>query len=403
MPSRRTRLHAIRAMVLAAVLGAATVAPPSTTAGILPTGCDALAMSPTYDQDGTALCAGYRRMFRTTDRAHSWQQVSASGLPDAGPRQVVFSPRYSSDKTIIVVASGVYVTTNGGDAFTPLDTVDLGPHLTPFTWVGPVGSAVPLEPRAAFAASLGPEDLSAVLDPTLGLRDPVAGAPDRDQVFVVSPNYATDGTAFLLTNGGTGSGSTLYSSLYSCDATFTCAMKLHDFPMGYQSGRAWFAPDFAKSKTFFVSVAPVTNASGQEQVFQTHDGGKTFTAWNSVQTILAGAKVRSAFDIASGPAGSRTLWLRVQSPTDAANPPLERLFRSTDNGTTWRPMGYGRGCCQHGPRGNIPADQALPATGPLSGMLLVSPAGRMLMLGRTNGANIVYCSSDSGRTWHRVC
>jgi hypothetical protein len=428
MPGVRSALRrgGVAACLLATLLPAGT-ARAATPPAVQP--CTQFAASPDFASDGTAFCAGHVRdpstgattgiaVFRTTNRGRTWTAATAAGLfrndPDARVDYLGVSRLYKTDKTLFLQVrnTGLFQSTDGGATFTLVSPLAWG-RLTAYVATVP-GGLLPSSPgahttfvMASPAGQDGEPNRSALVDPVARSQTPVVGTPGRDREFAVSDTYESDGAAFAVADFGVGLDA--HVEVFRCDATFSCGHSLYSFPKRSTFDRVWLAPDFATSKTIYVSMTAV---SGQRTLWWSRNAGQTWARWTSAERLLAPvvkAHGDPLYGLGREPVGSRTLYLRISyGPTSrsASAPPAEQLFRSRDNGAGWTLLAYGRTTRQSGARGTIPPDNPLAdgSDGGLPpGVVTVASASTVFALGKTGAYPSFYCSWDAGRHWARAC
>lgn len=385
--------------------------------------CDEFAASPDFATDRTAFCAGAVvdrstrattgvAVWRTTDGGRTWAQQPAAGLlftnTNAKVEHLEVSPRYKSDRTIFVQVggTGLFSSVDGGATFTLVSPLAWG-ELTSYAATAP-GGVLPTEGVHTLYVMARPADedgkpnSSALIDPLTRAHTPVVGTPGRDKTFAVSDTFARDGSAFAVADHGVGLDA--YVGIYRCTATFSCSDRLHSFPKRWTFDRIWLAPDFARSRTLYVSM---TTVSGARSLWWSRNAGTTWARFSSAERVLAATvKAKVAPAIAFAWSG-RHVYFRVAAVgSPRTGPPAEQLYRSADGGATWRLFAYGRSATQAGSRGTMPADAA-----PLDtadgrsprGLLTGTVDGRLFLLGSTWVYKGFYCSADGGRTWARLC
>jgi hypothetical protein len=424
MPSRARACLATAILVLTP----AVAAKPAEAAGVAPLTCEQLAVSPTFDTDGTAFCAGIRRdettgtalaltVFVSTDRGTTWRAAAAAGVPvTAGEvvRDLIVSPRYRDDHVVVLhlAMTGLFRSTDAGATFTSLYPARSGRY-TPFVGV-PAGAAIDAAARTLLVGP-APATVAAggavVIDPASGALYPVAGAaPLAAYRYVVSPTFQADGGAFAVAT--TAAGTDEHVEVYRCTTAFVCAEKAAAFPARYRFDQAWIAPDYKASHTVYVSLL---KPDQRAQLYWSRDAGKTFKPWSAAQAVLNPAYVPKylgvEFAVAPSTPGSHTLWLRGTFSFAASDPPVAQLLRSDDAGVHWRLAAYGRATYQKGSRGTMPVTGIYgpPAAGgeTPTGFLVAGGRTTLLMLGRCTkfGSSGLgpFVSRDLGRTWRSFC
>lgn len=383
--------------------------------------CASLAASPQFRSDRTAFCASRSGtsfdLWRTTDGGESWNKRAATGLgpsPSAlGAPRLMLSPRYEADHAIFVgiLGGGLYESRDGGDSFTVVHPPFAGSNSRPL--VARLGDA-PLEAvqRVQFVeARPGQEEganESVLIDTATHLSTPIKGSPVYDHDFAISPAYEQDGLAFAI--GESGVGETEQFHLYGCNELFVCSEELFSLPLTTEFDHLWFAPDFERSKTMFLSGESLR---ARIQVWQSHDAGVTFQPWKSVQAILdrirhpkkAGGRVEIAL---AGVPNTSTMYLRTYyDSTSYDNPriPSARLFRTDNHGNSWRQIAFGRNPISYKGRhpGTFPAHLVeQPSKYQPDPGAMVAPTKETLLI-LTSKGDTVSCSNNGGRTWAYRC
>ena len=416
---QRLRLGIAALVATASVDGAPVAATPAPVAHP----CTEFAASTAFARDKVAFCAGEEReprtgdttgiaFFATTDGGRSWARRQAAGLvvPSGSNvlRDVFVSPRYADDGAVFLqMSNGLHVSVDDGATFLLVDPLAWG-RLAPFAAAlnAPTGEAAA---RALFAHAL-PGDAeganrSTLIDPSTRVRTPVKGSPGRDVEFAIPPGFAADGQAFVVAEHGVGL--TRHVRLYGCSVALECSTPLHRFPNRWDFDRIWLAPDFATSRTMFLSISTL---AGEVTLWRSRDAGRTFTRWTSAERLQRGFS-SVVFGITGVP-GTRQLYLRISGngARERGAAPFEQLFWSRDSGGTWSRVSYGRTPQQQGPRGTMPP--AAPLTSSYHGetargMVAATGDGRVFVLGSTiDGAaryRSLYCTVDNGRRWARSC
>lgn len=132
----------------------------------------------------------------------------------------------------------------------------------------------------------------------------------------------------------------------------------------------------------FVAVAgSPTGPSDTRGIFRSTNGGRAFVRVLFVDANLGAADV--AFDAADPDTVYASLWHARLSPWDdqVFNGPGGGVYRSTDGGTTWQPMGRG-----------LPSRLGRVA-------LATAPGARVFALVESTSGSGLYGSTDAGATW----
>jgi hypothetical protein len=346
-------------------------------------------------------------VFVTTDKGHTWRKASTTGIalsrPDDYVRGVVLSPRYASDRMILVqyARAGLFASTDLGATFTLASPLGLG-RVTPYI-ATPAVLADVARPLLLHADAAG-NDVSMQIDPASHAIAPVPGTPGDDREFAVSPRYATDGLAFAAAMVASADGTFASPAVFACSTGFACAESRFQGPARATFDGLWALPSTTPSG--FVVVLRLLVAS-TPKYWRSTDGGRTFAAWTSVNNIGATiAREGSAhLAVAADPREPKRMYLRASWTGNRTNPPNEQVFVSDDAGSRWRRVSYGTMVSlRH--VGPIPEMAPNSSRETPTGFLVAGGAGRLFMLagGRYNPEYTgPYCSRDGGKTWARFC
>ena len=406
---------ACRRVAVALALLAAGVAGPARAAA--PVVCETVALSPAFETDRTMFCA-YAALYgnasshpvwlyRSTDAGHSWDRLSTvSNEPGDFAIKLYVSPTYPTDSTLFVSTySGGFVSTDDGKSFSRIaDGLSFNPYFaTVFTDRAPAG---PDRPQVV--------TLSAVFDPLLtpyrGLSRPVPNPPSGATPghYLVPPDFADSGQAVLVAQGGRDTAHRQLRAL-RCNHQFVCTDVLYRFAMpsnGDDPVLDYTGATYPGGPDNYV----VTKTDGEWPVWQmwrTPDSGRTWQPWTSVERLLRGAHYYTEAFVSASPDAPSRLFLRISTLHEGARDgvPQEQLFRSDDNGNTWRRIGFAWGPTQQArSRSTLPWNESRLGYQPP----VVAPGGRLYVVsGQQNGSKMAYfglfCSRDLGRTWVRGC
>lgn len=401
-----------RAAVLSAIVGGVL---PVHAARTLAQPCTHVVASPAFVRDGTAFCAGTPLgggppgIVVTSDRGQTWRRASATGLPyKAGDvvDDLAISPRFEQDGMVFVSVrfEGVFVSTDLGSTFSvviPYTT----PVIHPFAadagglgaGLGPADRTLLLVPRWLGEQPAVIDPLSRTVTPGTTPAGPAVGA-------LVSPAWTRDHTAMLFTQSGSLRDTRVRA--YGCSAAFTCDTELGSFPAGLAFGQAWAAADFGTSRTIFVRLAET--ATGRPHLYVSRDGGRRFSPMTAANAILRAHAPDARRDhpavvtLAPGASGSTTLWLRVYGAPYGSSVPGVELYRSGDNGRSWRRVAFGR-LSAPGPRGTMTDLRIAVHSTQSRALLAVTADGHVFLNGIAKGGWTAHCSTDAGRTWAAFC
>ena len=375
-----------------------------------------IAVSPNYDVDGTVVLGTTSNgIYQSTNGGSTWVSVNTT-QPFPSVTALVFSPAFSSDKTIFAgTTSGVLISTTSGASWAPsnsgltdsnVNSITLSPgYLQDSTiWVatavggvfqstnkGTSWTVTPLINRVlspmttshyhAVAAGSGGSGTTLILATYEGLwaspSSPISWnyidtMPTRlIRHLLISPNYATDQTIFANTYGG--------GNLWSTTGGASWTFQNTGMQLPYTDVAA-ISTNFAADKTAF---------SGTGTVLQrTVNGGATWQAMTALGVIT------HARGMAASPAIAQdgTVLIGTDNEPGLSYPqyvtyqgqqyPNQGLFLSTDSGDNWIPTSLG------GPPINsisispgFASDRTAFATSPINGL---------------------FKSTDGGMTWTSV-
>lgn len=370
-----------------------------------------LVASPSFATDGTAFCAaavkGTFVLHVTRDRAKTWtatQPTGATLVPGLAPSvyEFLISPDFPTDRTLVVVLSGfVFYSTDAGATF--VQAVGNYGRLS----MADALHGISADPSHGVVLSAGRYATSAtvrstVLDPALPAQRPLVGTGTPDIAFLATPTGSAD-IAYAVGESGS-TPPTIQHSFYACNAAYACPEKLGSLPVGQTFVEAWFAADFRTSGVVFAATVDV---HGRTHVYVSRDRARHFAPVPGLSGYLDQsyrAKLAPMLVLAPGKPRSQTLFARLAGGGSSRTSPTTRLFRSDDNGKTWRLVSWGRPPQGSGPNGTMPYDHAERSWSRLpQGLLTHTSDGRLLFSGTNKGIRVVWCSLDAGRTWRPSC
>ncbi|MBT9312011.1 WD40/YVTN/BNR-like repeat-containing protein [Leptothoe kymatousa] len=276
-----------------------------------------LAISPSFNQDGTVLASGFNGLFKTTNQGDDWTQLDT--LPGDIPMALALSPDYATDNTLVAVTyvGEAYMSANGGDSWTPMAQ---GLELPFFT-----DQFEPIErnddPRRfqslAFSPNYGQDKTlfatilnNGVLRYTQnkGWKLQRFEGWERALAIAPSPNYGQDKTVFVGTQAG---------RVYRSDNGGKSFKKMSELGrhVGNESPFMVVSPNYGQDKTVFMT--------GAEGVYKTTDGGRSWTAMMAPDQFQSRLKLKLAISPNYG--ADQTLWLGSD----------DGLFETRDGGDTW--------------------------------------------------------------------
>lgn len=396
----------------------ALTAPAQATAGRAAPPCHDVAFSPDFSRDRTMFCAydvPYDAAYvaRSTDGGRTWGngvEVAASQLAATLWVHIAVSPWYAHDgRLLVTTATGLFESTDRGRTFRAVGPEsNHGPHahrVTPF--LDPLVN--PLEPRPAFVYAR-PGQGAFVYHPQGGTRPVRETALDDAQVFLVPPDYARKREAVVLAgaslaayNSGRPVGNTGLAA-YTCVGDFVCEYRHFDFGDAFY---VYSAP-LGRPGSLLLVTGDKT-AGADHNVWRTDDYGRTWKALPWLQRLVPPVSHESYGGdvvVTASPDAPRRLFMHVVDRSDGPDPnrmdddPQRlTLYRSDDDGATWRTVGQSSSAA----RGSLPWNHEQwfkPIT------LSARPGGRLYATAahRTSGRvdyQGIFCSPDLGRTWRR--
>ena len=292
---------------------------------------DAIAISPTHDQDRTLFIAISDQLLRSTDGGFEWKQLT-NGLDHKNALSAIqISPSYHLDKTMFVSSKGdgIYRSQDGGNSWTRASKGlgDLGIGLL---------SVYPGYHSDKIVLAAGTKG---------GLYRTRDGGDNWDQVI----EDGTQITAVAFSQGlgkdyvvaGSHQGA-LYLSTDSGDAW----RQIYRIPNAGALTSIAVSPSFSSDNTFFVG----TEKNG---VFKTVDSGKSLTEVNQGLPFTVREKYGSFRKSPNGPVirkDEKSITFIAMSPdyeTDStvfASTWNQAVFRSSDGGNTWKRYPLGLTC-----------------------------------------------------------
>lgn len=409
-------MRALRGAAAVAVAALSLVVP-VTDAAARAVPCDTIVVSPTAARDGTVLCVraapGRIVLSASADFGRTWRTVTPAGFLDRDERyfnDLVLSPAYSQDRLLFLqTKDALYASTDAGATLLPVDPAGGAytalPSITALRRVLPVASSpVPNGVLLAQALQAAPPHL---LHPPSRTQAP--GGPGFLETFVASPpgDGAYAGTILalgrdvptLLTGGVP---LRIQDAVYPCTPSLACPTRRGTFPPGDWVTDIRLSPDFART-----GVVHAQTSLGQfaPTLWISRDGGGSFARMPSAQAIVdraSGGEYATA-RVASDPRNPRRLYLRVWG-RDSLESPAEQLFRSDDDGRTWRRLGYWRPPSSKHGRGV----RGWPGPSGVQGLrgheaFEVLPNGTLLLVGLAENGPQLYCSTDGARSWRVTC
>ena len=273
-----------------------------------------LSISPTYSQDGTLFLAGFDGVFKSTNGGRSWRDINI-GRRAVSIRSLAVSPNYQHDSTVAVstLYQGVYLSHDRGTTWTPINHGLATDKLLKQNLIAETGDLI-FSPnyksdKTILASSWG------CLSKTTNKgkfwhKFWVPRRLRRDSYMMVSPNYASDRTVYLVSLPG--------KIIKSTDGGKNFAVA------GELDARAVYipslviSPNFAHDQTLYIG-----NFAGG--VYKSVDGGST---WQTVNNGLIAKDNYAKLAISPNYQQDRTVFAGT----------AEGLFVTQDGGTSWQKL-----------------------------------------------------------------
>ena len=361
-----------------------------------------LKISPTFSQDGTLLLAGFDGVFKSTDSGSSWRDVNL-GKGAMSIRNITVSPNYQRDRTVAIstIYQGVYLSRDGGDNWTPINHGLATDPLLKQNLIAETGDLI-FSPnyerdRTILASSWGGIAKTNNAG-RLWHKLWVPKSLRRDNYMAVSPNYERDRTVYLVTlpgkilqstNGGKHFAlvgdinaqavfipSLVISPNYERDRTLYLGNFTGGVYKSVDAGNTWqlleglvvednyaklaISPDYQNDRTVFAATA--------QGLWLTEDGG---TGWRRLPgTAYGTASYIENIALSPNFVRDRTFLVSVRG---------KGLFKTQDNGQTFMRIGEY-----------------------LTGPIQFSPTyERDRTIFASSGAELIK-STDSGSSWQAV-
>jgi photosystem II stability/assembly factor-like uncharacterized protein len=338
-----------------------SLAPESATtslSGPLPSALDTLVLSPAFSSEETLFASSGSSLLASSDGGESWAEITLPFL-NRGWVQVTLSPAYGRDKTLFVsfsctpAGSGILRSVDGGDHWTRVNggLTDLGIEALFFSPGYAQDSTV--FANGCFDGAFKSTDGGTTWRPLTADFLPEELSWERLRRLVVSPAYHRDGHLWFLTS---------FHVYLSEDGGETWQPAEQGLE-GLELERLVLSPNYEVDKT-----ALVTAGRG---LYITRNGGED---WQAIQLPIPELWVT---DLDLSPDFATDTILFVAGFDEDYD---DRVYRSTDGGQTWLPVG--EGLWGHLFRG-LTLSPLYPADG--------------LVFGTTDEG--VYRSTDGGETW----
>lgn len=283
-----------------------------------------LVFSPNYSVDNTIIMPTYDFLLKSTNRGSSWRRIRCggeasptsdpTGIPTLAPTRIVISPNFAADKTIYfgTLRGRLFRSTNGGESCSVI-LVKQGKEI----------SSLAISPNFATEkivyASFNEQGVYKTLDGGNTWQPVSNGITDKTAMeLAISPNHKVDKTVFVGTTAG----------LFKTTNGGQNWVKLSSAAYG---GNGWVetvavSPNYQNDRTVLIHVQG-------KGLFKSVNGGQSFVqvAKNLINNNHALATYYG-FPSASAP---------IQfSPSYSVDKTIygtsaQELFRSTDRGNTW--------------------------------------------------------------------
>ncbi len=410
-------MRARRAALAFALAGLLAPASPSYGA-VKPPGCLWLGFSPDFARDRTMFCQHHTAgrvvwLHRSVDSGRTWDAgrvVDDSGVATG----IVVSPLFAQDRRVYLTTSdkgtdGFFESVDAGKTFREvpdsshreLFSLQLYPYVEPLP--APHVALVHLR----FGGGMS------VYDSQLGFRPIVSSPWPLGFRFIVPPDYPTTRQAVQLgrqpsltvrdvrlIDSGDGA--------YQC-ADFTCPRRIAEFGLLHPSAINRIVPGDEYFGGLDVRGDPPYEGRPY-YMWRSRDYGRTWSRWASVEKLLNNRAIVPTFGeltVAASPDAPRRLFLHLVSHPEGkqASVPMFQLYRSDDDGASWRRIAHAWGAGQP-----TKAKSVLPwnEVGPEQrfGQIFVQPGGRLYVpAAHKTGGKFdfvgMYCSTDLGRTWRK--
>ena len=273
-----------------------------------------LKISPTFGRDRTLLLAGFDGVFKSTNGGRSWQDVNI-GKGATSIRNIVISPNYQDDSTVALstIYQGVYLSRDGGANWTPINHGLGYDRLLKQNLIAETGNLF-FSPDYSSDNTLLASSWGSLAKTTNGgkfwHKFWVPKPLRRDSYMVVSPNFASDRTVYLVTLPGKilkstdGGKKFILAGDLGAQAAFIPSLVI--------------SPNFASDRTLYVG-----NFAGG--VYKSVDAGST---WQPINNGLIAQDNYAKLAISPNYQADRTVFAGTS----------KGLFITEDGGTSWRKL-----------------------------------------------------------------
>ena len=273
-----------------------------------------LRISPTYAQDKTLFLAGFDGVFKSTNGASSWRDINI-GKGATSIRNMAISPNYQDDSTVAVatIYQGIYISRDRGTTWDPINHGLGSDRLLKQNLIAETGNLF-FSPNYSSDQTLLASSWGCLSKSTNGgkfwHKFWVPKSLRRDSYMVVSPNFASDHTIYLVTLPG--------KILKSIDGgkNFSLVGEIGDRAIYIPS--LVISPNFATDQTLYMG-----NFAGG--VYKSVDAGNT---WQPINNGLIAQDYYAKLAISPNYQEDRTVFAGTS----------QGLFVSQDEGTSWHKL-----------------------------------------------------------------
>ncbi|MGV2829111.1 WD40/YVTN/BNR-like repeat-containing protein [Myxosarcina sp. GI1(2024)] len=322
-----------------------------------------LSISQTYSRDGTVFVAGFDGLFKSTNGGRSWRDVNI-GKGATSLRNLAISPNYQNDSTIAIstLYQGVYLSQDSGTTWSSINR-GLGlDRLLKQNLITQTGDLV-FSPNYSSDNTLLASSWGCLFKSTNGgkqwQKHWVPKRLRRDSYMAVSPNFGSDRTIYLVTLPGkilqsTDDGenfsvagevdaraafipSLILSPNFASDRTLYLGNYTGGVYKSVDGGATWqlankgliakddyakltISPNYQRDRTVFAGTA--------EGLFVTQDGGSSWRKFTN--TAYGDNSYIETIAVSPNYQSDRTFLISVRG---------KGLFRTVDGGTTFTQIG----------------------------------------------------------------
>lgn len=272
-----------------------------------------LSISATYSQDQTVFLAGFDGVFKSINGGHSWRDINI-GKGTTSIRNLAISPNYEHDSTMAIstLFQGIYMSRDRGNTWIPINHGLGSDRLLKQNLIAEAGDlffSPTYSSDHTLLASIWGGLIKTTNQGKFWHQFWVSKSLRRDSYMVVSPNFQSDRTVYLVTLPG--------KILKSTDGGENFAV------VGEIGTQAAFipslaiSPNFARDRTLYIG-----NFTGG--VYKSVDAGAT---WQRIEGLVAQDNY-AKLAISPNYQADRTVFAGT----------AKGLFVTQDEGTSWRKL-----------------------------------------------------------------